>query len=800
MQADATPPRPSRWSLWAALCYLAFPIYGSLIPFRWAPTDVASAMERFGALLSGPLTIVSRADFAANVLLALPLALLWLGAVATLLHIRQRAALAIAALVVWLICSALAVLLEFSQIFFSGRQPALSDIVGQSLGAAMGVLAWFAVPRAFWQRSTSPRAAWRRAAGLYLVGLVVYGLLPLDLTVSRSEIVAKWTAGKVHLLPFATWPAQPLTGLIDFALDTAIWAAAAVLIRCAAGRATTASAVALVGLAAGLEAAQLLVMSRVVDVTDIVAAAVGVTLAGLIRLPADGVSAQEPQRRPRWGIVWPLLAAVAIVSLNTWPFDFVSDPQTLRPRLLSLTWMPFASYATATEIYLVTNVLRRLAIYAVFALLVARQLEAPRSRAGRAAVAALLSAGLAALVEGLQVMLPGRVVDTGDLLIAALAGGLAVGLWPGTVTAVRSSGASDRRVAENRHRRHPIEGVRTHAAGVAQTMSRIGDHAGADRLRWMAVAGVAGVLASALVAAYAPATPYNLRELLAPQGRPWPVLAASVGALALLGCPAWLARRAAPTRGVPVLVTLAGLVGVPLAVAVVLVAGVPRESVHDLVGTPVLGIWPLIELTARLAVLLCGVFWAVAVGYAVQGGLLRRGQRGGSFSHLVLHGLWVVPLWQAVVVAWAATDNLTELMAGGGGALSTACLLGYAALIGVSAGACLGSIAGLGRQPALRGLATLSLSLALGWGLASWGTEDIIIKYGRAFSALQFLLSESRETYLAGPSLWVRFAVAHLAFVALATVGALVAGSWMARARPGMSTGARSAAGDRVHV
>lgn len=785
---DQSPPRPSSWPLWAALCYTAFPVYGSLIPFRWSPSDLASAWERFGALLSGPVTVLSRTDFAANVLLAVPLALLWLAATVTQLRIRPAAARILAALVVWAACSALATALEFAQVFFSGRQPALSDIVGQSLGAAVGAFAWFAVPRGFWQRSTSPRAAWRRTSGLYLTALAVYGLLPLDLTVSRSEIVAKWTAGKVHLLPFATWPAEPLAGLVDFALDMTIWAVAAVLLRRAFGTATGVLALALVGLAAGLEAVQLLVISRVVDATDVVAAAAGVALAGMVRLPADA-ALTAGVRRPASGIGWPLLAALVIVALNTWPFDFVSDPQALRPRLLSLTWLPFVSYATATELYLVTNVLRRVAIYAVFALLVARQLPGLRSRAGRAGVAALLSAGLAALVEGLQVMLPTHVVDTGDILVAAIAGGLAVGLWPGTVpaadTATSYAGPGDRPGAA------PRSSVASRDVADAATTVAAGRRDPLGRRRWLAITAVAGVLAVGLVAAYAPAAPYNLRELLAPQGRPWPLLVVCAGALALFGAPAWLARRAAPTPELPVLVAVASLVGWPLAMALGLVVGVPTESVHDLVGSPVLGVRPSIEPIVRLAVLICGVLWAVAVGHAVQGSVLGKGRRGGSFAHLVLHGLWVVPMWHGVVVAWAATDNLTELMAGGGTALATTCLLGYAALLGAGAGAGYGAIMGLGWHTLQRLALALVLSLALGWGLVSWGTEDVIIKYGRVFSGLQFLLSASRDSYATGVSLGLRFAVAHLALLALAIAGTLVSMAWFDRRQRGAASGAR---------
>ena len=83
-------------------------------------------------------------------------------------------------------------------------------------------------------------------------------------------------------------------------------------------------------------------------------------------------------------------------------------------------------------------------------------------------------------------------------------------------------------------------------------------------------------------------------------------------------------------------------------------------------------------------------------------------------------------------------------------------------------------------------------SVGLGWLLASAGTQDAIVKYGRMFSALQFLLSASRDTYVSGLALGIRFALAHLAAIGLSMAGMLVAATWFAwRARP--SVGRRPA-------
>src|ERR1700730_14144652 len=78
---SSTPdPKVKRWYAWLALAYLVLAIYGSFVPFhfRWLPWEVA--MERWRqVLLIGP-QIQSRTDVAANVLLFIPLAFLWMGA------------------------------------------------------------------------------------------------------------------------------------------------------------------------------------------------------------------------------------------------------------------------------------------------------------------------------------------------------------------------------------------------------------------------------------------------------------------------------------------------------------------------------------------------------------------------------------------------------------------------------------------------------------------------------------------------------------------------------------------------
>ncbi len=222
------------------------------------------------------------------------------------------------------------------------------------------------------------------------------------------------------------------------------------------------------------------------------------------------------------------------------------------------------------------------------------------------------------------------------------------------------------------------------------------------------------------------------------------------------------------------------LLGLPPVLAALILLGVDRESVHDVVGSPVWGVFPAGELLLRLSVLLLGPLWALALGCSMSSMVVAADGRVLSAVRLLMHGLWVMPAWHLVVVIWAATDNLTELMNDGGTPLSSLCLLAYAALVGATACTLLRAVVeAQERRFAIAGLCLLCSGLA-GYALLVWGTESIIVKYERVFSALQFLLSTDRSHYVSGVQLWWRFACAHGAVV-MGVCGTLPLGECLAR-------------------
>jgi hypothetical protein len=285
------------------------------------------------------------------------------------------------------------------------------------------------------------------------------------------------------------------------------------------------------------------------------------------------------------------------------------------------------------------------------------------------------------------------------------------------------------------------------------------------------------------LAVRSPAVPYNVRELFTKGPPALTTLGFAVVLLAALAPPVWFARRLcaggwAGAAAYPALV---------LAHALLVWAGlrviVPLEAIHDIVGSPVLrwpGDW---ELIVRFLALFAGVSALLGGGVVLSLSLCGAETEGspGSGLRWLAGGIPLLALSHFVVVTCAATDNLIELMAGGGGPGASFWIGAW--LAGLGAGAT--ALALLPTAGVRRGTALLlaAASAPFGWMALSMGTAPVIEKYGSVFSAMQFLLSSGRDRYTSGTDLLVRYAIAHAsALVALALAQAPV---WIAGRRAG---------------
>lgn len=185
--------------LLVGLGYLAFVVYGSLVPFDFRPLPLDAALRAFAHIRYLKLGIDSRADWVANILLYIPLPFLWLGAVSSEgRYFRQL----FFSVFFFLFFVALSVTIEFTQQFFPPRTVSLNDIIAEVFGTAIGVMIWWSSGTKIRALVQSVLAQGRNAAIagliLYTIGYLAFSLFPYDFLISAQEIQGKLSGRYFH--------------------------------------------------------------------------------------------------------------------------------------------------------------------------------------------------------------------------------------------------------------------------------------------------------------------------------------------------------------------------------------------------------------------------------------------------------------------------------------------------------------------------------------------------------------------------------------------------------------------------
>lgn len=721
--------------LWRRLAWLAllFVVYGSLVPLNYQPLPWQVAVERFWALLAAPPPGGSRVDVASNVLLSMPLAFAAGQSLLPGLSVAQRW-WGRAGLVLGI--GLLAVLVEFTQQFFPPRTLSLTDIQAQTAGAVLALLlqwrwggpvsVWML---GWWQRERTGLRV-ERALKAYWLLLLGFALLPLDLTVNPVEIYQKWSQGRVLWLPFSGLKGGWDERLYEVLTDVVIWVPVGAML--AMGRRRTLGQVLGLGVLAALliEGLQVFVFSRVTDSTDVLLASFGVALGavGVQRWRRAESMRLERVSPAFWGVLgWGWVCVVVTVFWFPFAFEWPMGGG-------GWGWLrvPFATYQAVDEFRATNEALRRLGFFLPGGLLWG--LHALARQRGQAGLKIGLGvAAVAVLVEAGQVFQPGKVADLTDAGLSLL------GVWIGW-----------RLAAWLRAPAAPASDAPAPLLSPGHVASRPARQAGVLSGWWVwLVIPMAMVLLVPL-----PGVPYNLRELVAvgPFG-----LASALG---LSGClyglvvaPLWFNHwPAIRVLGLPLVAALTGALAYGL-----LRLSVPLESIHDIVGAPVWR-WPWEwERLWRFMGLWSAAFLAFALAGLFLASVLCTGRLVALIHGVLVCAVLLVPLY-GLIVQRAATDNLTELLAGQA-SLAAFSWVGTA-LCGLAlAGSALAAWAA---QPARWRL--LLPCVLVGAALAPWGLlnglEVAVVKYGQVFSALQFLLSAQRNAYVDGGALWVRLALA----------------------------------------
>jgi VanZ family protein len=428
-----------------------FAIYGSLVPFDLRRVPLDEALRRFDMAMALPLQAFSRSDLIANVLLMVPVACCLMA----LFRLDRRGlGGTMVASVVTIACGfGFANLLEFMQVFTPDRVVSKSDVLAQTIGAMIGVGTWLVLgqPMVDWLRGASAGHArragldtqWRRVQALlavYAAGWFILMALPLELTLSPGELVHKYRAGSIVLVPFAgayesfsdlLWDviggALSAAPLGVFAWLTALdlrWRAprgGALLLGCV-----------IVG--AG-ELVQVFEIHRVADVTDVLIGCTGVAVSVWLAArhlhvaaatPRDARVVAYPARGSSLAALAQTLAWCGVLVFYHWkPFDFTTNSRFIRERVSDLSLMPLAQYVHAsTGPQLLMQMLVKGALGVPLGALLARWLGSAFGLRGPSArrfiwIAGLvLALGVLGAIEVGQIFLPDRVADVTDVLVA----------------------------------------------------------------------------------------------------------------------------------------------------------------------------------------------------------------------------------------------------------------------------------------------------------------------------------------------------------------------------------------------
>lgn len=412
---QADPVRSHKTYLVLLLCYLLFVVYGSLVPLHFQRVPLEKAWAQFLRIRYLSLGISSRADLVSNLLLLIPLTFFAMGAFG-----RQKAAASrwLVSVVIVAAACALSLAIEFAQIYFPPRTVSLNDILAETAGAALGIGCWFLWgnritewAKAVWRSRDEDKTAVRILSG-YLVFLVLYQLLPFDVTIRPAELYHRLKGGRVSILPFGDIEMFSLYAVVS-KIATAVPVG---FLFCMANRKHSVFRATLLAVmfAAGIEFCQVFIFSRVASSTDVVIGAVGAFLGAWLAAAVGPASRKPLTQSPVWlrHRLWiKATATVAWIAVITWykwrPFDFAWPGEGLFPHMRFVARVPLYFQYHLSEFMASAQVVRLLTVSFIAGMLV-KSLAPARSGGLRPGVVIV---AVAMMLEIGRLFLPNRAPD-----------------------------------------------------------------------------------------------------------------------------------------------------------------------------------------------------------------------------------------------------------------------------------------------------------------------------------------------------------------------------------------------------
>ena len=416
-------------SIYAGLAYLAFVVYGSLVPLDFQPRDWDTAWQAFRDIPYLDLGIASRADWIANALLYIPLTFIWLCGIGDSDRgTRRRLAMAAVLLCAIAVCGAV----EFAQLFFPPRTVSLNDIIAEVLGSLLGALLWLAWGKRILQwlgeLGRGGNAALGAALSLYLCAYLGFSFFPFDFVISAKELGERMATGAISPVLVITAYSSIARCAVQLLLEALLAAPLGIML----GRLKPSShdslakpafvAGALLGIV--IEGGQLFLHSGISQGISILTRGAGSAAGAFLfqRFLRRGMANAETMLSRLRGLAIagiPFYLA-GLAALQQWhPQDWLQWSDAMR-RLAQVHFLPFYYHYFTSETAALTSLWFTTLAYAPMGALV-YCLERSNERRG-VLVPAVLAGLLSCTVEFIKLFQPQLHPDPTNVLIAAGAG------------------------------------------------------------------------------------------------------------------------------------------------------------------------------------------------------------------------------------------------------------------------------------------------------------------------------------------------------------------------------------------
>lgn len=269
--------------------YSVFVILGSLSPFHFAAANLVDALQAFRVGLFRPVDFLDRADWLSNIALFIPWGFLAAAALASITTVRlpllAQGLFVIAAAGCYSLC------IEFMQLWFPPRVISPNDVVGEMVGAAIGVSVWILVGTSLSQVVASWMAERRPLTRLdylglgYAVLLVVCALWPFDLTINPVDVARRLREQRLGITALDAGAIGTLLWHLMLLLPIGIWLRTVAIRRAVGARDSRRVFFAGTLFVVALACCRLLVFSQTVSVVDVLGGMVGIALGAMWRRP-----------------------------------------------------------------------------------------------------------------------------------------------------------------------------------------------------------------------------------------------------------------------------------------------------------------------------------------------------------------------------------------------------------------------------------------------------------------------------------------------------------------------------------